>query len=235
MYEKIAEEDGGSVREIDEKLEKEYTVAGVYDNSAIGGGRFLISQDEYKTVVDTTGKKYKNIGKGVIIVAKSYDYVQELGDELGASNNIYLSEGFMFYKMIPPILKVIGYLLFVISIITIVVHNTKSIKARTGELGLLKAIGYKDNNIFAIFIIELIMTFLISIVLSAIIIGLLVIGVNLYIQNFLNVFIRFLHIKIPLSTIAILAIYCVASFAIISGIIKQKLHKIVLPEGLMEE
>ncbi len=150
-------------------------------------------------------------------------------------SNIHLSEGFMFYRMIPPILKMIGYLLFVISIITIVVHNTKSIKARTGELGLLKAIGYKDNNIFAIFIIELVMTFLISIVLSIIIIGLLLIGANLYIQNFLNVFIRFLHIEIPLSTMAILVIYCSASFTAISGIIKQKLHKIVLPEGLMEE
>ncbi len=158
---------------------KEYTyrfkVIGVYDSDMSmddDNALYLSYADVYQMTKDVTPYMVNSSGDGphsLMIVADDYknlDTVQNELRELGFSSTIRTRINTDFIGF----LSTFGYALFcsmmIVTVINIMLSSASYVKERTGEIGLLKAIGYRNSQIKAIFVVEMVLLGAVSFVVS---------------------------------------------------------------------
>ncbi len=90
---------------------------------------------------------------------------------------------------------ILGYLILLISIINISLTMVGSIKKRTGEIGLMKAIGYYDSQISLIVIMEAFIIGVISLLITLGIWASFNLGLRFIIANYTSIYMQSIEVK----------------------------------------
>lgn len=158
---------------------KEYTycfeVIGVYDSDMSmddDNALYLSYADVYQMTKDVTPYMVDlpdNMTSSVVVIVDNYKNLgvvqAELG-KLGFSTDIIAG----INTDLIGFLSTFGYALFcsmmIVTVINIMLSSASYVKERTGEIGLLKAIGYRNSQIKTIFVVEMVLLGAVSFVVS---------------------------------------------------------------------
>ncbi len=152
-----------------------FKVIGVYDSDMSmddDNALYLSYADVYQMTKDVTPYMVSSSDNGphsLMVVADDYknlDTVQGELREMGFGSTIRTSINTDFIGFI----STFGYALFgsmmIVTVINIMLSSASYVKERTGEIGLLKAIGYRNSQIKTIFVVEMVLLGAVSFVVS---------------------------------------------------------------------
>ncbi|AOY77585.1 ABC transporter permease [Clostridium formicaceticum] len=202
-----------------------FEVVGVYDISQnLNEGcdvyippndlQYIVEKIENESIyIDTDG--YENLGKSIAFIVDDKSNINKV------ENKIMRETGLMSRRLssIGPIGDIVKYILIVGSIVSIIVliiglinislSTLKAVKKRTGEIGLLKAIGYTNKNIMMILSLEAFVTGLISLASTTAILAPLLILLNWLIQTQMSLYMKALILTIESQTIILLVLMAI--------------------------
>jgi len=143
------------------------------------------------------------------------------------------SEGLPFFAQAIIIVGgIIVIALIIMSIIVISSTVTNSLKNRFHEIGIIKAIGYQEKDVYQLLLIEITMIAIISIILSLVIsfVTLQILNFILYKQNIALNFLKITFIQMLLSTILIFLAMYVSTIKIIGEFSKLDIVEVLRHE-----
>jgi ABC-type antimicrobial peptide transport system permease subunit len=149
-----------------------FTVIGVYDAAESlekENTCFIPYLDIDKMYKASNPDKPDEIGYPVVVVVDNYKNMQSVIDELfrnGLQGSVRVSVNTDLPIYINTVGGMLSITVFIVALINIALTTVSTVKDRTQEIGLLKAIGYNDKVVLSILNVETIMLGFIGLVLS---------------------------------------------------------------------
>lgn len=214
-----------------------FTVVGVYDFEIVDQARNTI-YIPYSDMDNITSDKYKltsETKEPVVAVVDEYNNVEKVINELyadGMSSYTMIS----FDQLIPTFVDIVGLVIsiivFIVAIITISTNTMKVVRDREPEIGMLKAIGYKNSLILKILNIETLLVGVLGFIISIILSG----GILYFINNMLLSEVPTSSINISLDIIKVITAIAIAILVpVISTILASIRTMKITPALAMKE
>lgn len=147
---------------VKEKFEKNFVVVGIYDQDEIMAevNDCYISYNEIKEIVDTRldGNNYSNMENRPVMAivddAQNVNVVLDKIKSMGYRAIIRSSANTQLVGIVNIVCVLISSVLIFIAILNITISSIKSMTERKYEIGMLKAIGYKNSTMQGILFTE---------------------------------------------------------------------------------
>ena len=229
--------------------EQVFHVIGVYDNVEYGEVECmglvseedsiyldgLTRQNEDKNAVQLSPYQYH-------VLLQDAKYAEEVMKKLadaGFSANPVLYEGESEYMPFVRFARFIGNLVGVLILLwacfQIIFYYRKEIIRRTGELGLMKAVGYTTEEISSIFFMEGVIMGVISLVAATVIGGIFAVAGNALIRHYLNPIWAKIHFYIHPLHFFVLCLLVAVMILCNHMLTRKKIQKLLPSEALKGE
>lgn len=133
------------------------------------------------------------VSEGITVIVDKSDNVARVKDRISdkgyrAMNIAHVGGTKDILFLVNFVGIIIGGIILILGFIIISSNTSRSVKKRTSEIGLLKAMGYSDEDVVYCIFYEILFVGIISLAVTMVISTFLMISINYFIRNYVNLY-----------------------------------------------
>ncbi len=232
----------GNIVSSDEKIEFSLKIVGTYDNmqTCHYQNEVYVSEETLNNIYTASmAESCKNSllydSESMMILLKTREYAEEVAEESGFQLMQTDGDDSRLYLFFINGLKISAIVMFVAALFNIVLTLTEEIRERRSEIALLRAMGYLDEKISKMFLIELLMIMGMTILVSVVFSWMFVHIGNWVIAEFIGTAYRQVKIVFDVLYVAKVIGVCVIAVLVTFAGVYYKMEQVNTIEALKEE